>query len=609
MENRADIQSLNHGTFHFPRPNAFQRIGYIFSVILFLVGLFLYSSSLSIPDVPRLDEAEQLAILPEDLSALDFQPVQKGYDPDEYAAEAAFIIVPMELRSGTVAEDSCRWVEDSEGNGGSWSYNMDTVGAQTLVMVDASGTDVITAFSLQGSLTPEVNLLDVECSSHWTRSIEGYGEGEDNHLFAVYFLVEQDPIRYQVLSIGEISDISSMDTMPDEVTQREDSGRWALLATGVGGLVFMLSTSPSLKYDLRRLRKENRKRSLNIASSVGVLGISGRLFQHLGPNFEVLEPGSHPSRDAADDWIFGAPALPESYENPYAPDPDGMLMLEHPKRLGTPTPATITPFSIGAVIFASSFIWLSADLRARDGSDFHTTLGWAMTIFVTVVNFIWFYMAWRQFKLVRLVNDLPTSPIRSVAVGQAEIVGQVRPSIAGTPVMEVGGRAHKGLVYWEWSSYREECSTDSDGNTSCTWKHVETRNGGVPFMVHDGSGGMLIDPEEWKNHKLQLGPIMDQWDRGKWRWHVSGLGVGDPIYLLGDCVPRTQQHKDDWGCDETLGNALVTMVPSKDTGDASVMHYGTELDLLSKNRSIFEILIVPLLIFTFGVFMFLNYTP
>jgi uncharacterized membrane protein YvlD (DUF360 family) len=39
------------------------------------------------------------------------------------------------------------------------------------------------------------------------------------------------------------------------------------------------------------------------------------------------------------------------------------------------------------------------------------------------------------------------------------------------------------------------------------------------------------------------------------------------------------------------------------------MHYGTELDLLSKNRSIFEILIVPLLIFTFGVFMFLNYTP
>jgi hypothetical protein len=30
---------------------------------------------------------------------------------------------------------------------------------------------------------------------------------------------------------------------------------------------------------------------------------------------------------------------------------------------------------------------------------------------------------------------------------------------------------------------------------------------------------------------------------------------------------------------------------------------------LGKNRSVFEILVVPLLIFIFGVFMFLNYTP
>jgi len=30
---------------------------------------------------------------------------------------------------------------------------------------------------------------------------------------------------------------------------------------------------------------------------------------------------------------------------------------------------------------------------------------------------------------------------------------------------------------------------------------------------------------------------------------------------------------------------------------------------LAQNRSIFEILIVPLFVFTMGVFMFLNYTP
>jgi hypothetical protein len=50
-------------------------------------------------------------------------------------------------------------------------------------------------------------------------------------------------------------------------------------------------------------------------------------------------------------------------------------------------------------------------------------------------------------------------------------------------------------------------------------------------------------------------------------------------------------------------------VPSTDTGDASVLHYGTEIDMIANNRSIFEILIVPMLVFLFGVFMFLNYTP
>jgi hypothetical protein len=51
------------------------------------------------------------------------------------------------------------------------------------------------------------------------------------------------------------------------------------------------------------------------------------------------------------------------------------------------------------------------------------------------------------------------------------------------------------------------------------------------------------------------------------------------------------------------------MVPTTDTGDASVVHYGTEMDVLAKNRSLFEIFIVPLFVFLLGIFMFINYTP
>ena len=51
------------------------------------------------------------------------------------------------------------------------------------------------------------------------------------------------------------------------------------------------------------------------------------------------------------------------------------------------------------------------------------------------------------------------------------------------------------------------------------------------------------------------------------------------------------------------------MVPTVGTGDASIVHYGTEIDVLARNRSFVEILIVPLFVFLFGIFMFISYTP
>ena len=90
---------------------------------------------------------------------------------------------------------------------------------------------------------------------------------------------------------------------------------------------------------------------------------------------------------------------------------------------------------------------------------------------------------------------------------------------------------------------------------------------------------------------------------------MGARGVGDPGYILGDCVPREVDHIEQWGGHETLPQALLTMVPTVGTGDASIVHYGTEIDVLARNRSFVEILIVPLFVFLFGIFMFISYTP
>jgi len=605
---RLAVQSLDQGAFAFPRPTTRHIIGYILSFFAMLTAYTLYSQSLVIPDVPRVDEATVLPYLHDDVSAYNFATLQKGYDANEYASEAAFVVVPLELEQGTIAYDDCRWVEDDDG-GGSYEYSFEMAGADRLTMVDAEGVRITASFSWEGSLSPEGEVYQPSCGSSWSRTIEGYGPGdEENFLFNAFVLVEEDPIRYQLLSVAEISNLNNPSETPQEVTQREDRGRWSLLSAGLAGLIFMYSTSPPLMHELRKIRKQNRDAVKDTSSAPGVLGFSGRIFPHFGPNFTPLPHGDHPARPADDDWLFGAPS-PTSFDDPYGQDEHGKLIPEHPSVVGTPKAALITPYSIGAVVFAGSYIWLSADLRARDGSDFHTTLGWGLTFLVTLVNLIWFVSAWKQFKLTRLIKDLPTSPIRSVAVGQAELVGQVRPSIAGTPEMKVGGRTHKGLTCWQWSSYQYVCTTDADGDTHCSWEHRETKSGGVPFMLHDGTGGMMIDPSLWVKKPVDYGPQLDQWQRGDWKWKLSAIGIGDPVYVLGNCVPRSQEHLEKWGSHDTLPQALLTMVPTTDTGDPSIVHYGTEMDVLSKNRSLFEIFIVPLLVFLFGIFMFLNYTP
>lgn len=603
----SELKNLDQGVFCFPRPGPLHTLGYVLSAILFIVAAGLYSTSLSIPDVPRVDEAIVHASLETDPSSYEFVDVQGGYDEDEYASQAAFVIVPLELERGVVGYDSCTWTQDDDG-GGHWDYSLDMVASRGLIWTDSNGMSIPAHFSLMDSLSPEGEVHHPECNREWYRTIEGYGPNqEENRLFNVFMLVEQDPERYQLLSIVEVSDLHWAAEMPQEVTQREDKGRWALLLSGLGGFLFMVSTTPPLLHEVRTFRKAKRKSVKDITSAPGVLGSNGRILPHFGPNFTPLPYAEHPARAIDDDWLLGAPA-PTAFDDPYKQDADGRLMPEHPNVLGTPSAAVITPYSIGAIVFAGSFIWLSADLRARDGSEFHVNLGWFFTIFVTFVNLLWFRSAWKQFKLTRLVLDLPTSPIRSVAVGQAELVGQVRPSIAGTPEVSVAGRTTKGLVAWEWKSYEYVCTT-VDGKTQCSWKHRETKNGGVPFMIHDGSGGMLIDPSLWAKETPDYGPTLDSWTKGKWKWELAALGVGDPVYILGDCVPRDVEHINTWGGDETLPQALLTMVPTTNTGDPSVVHYGTEVDILAKNRSMFEILLVPLFFFIFGVFMFVSYTP
>ena len=134
--------------------------------------------------------------------------------------------------------------------------------ASELVWLDVNGKQITAAFSLQGSLNPEGKVIEPPCDHEWYRDIEGYESGyfenNDAHEFNVFMMVEQNPERYQILSVQEIVDFDDPGEPPQEVTQREDAGRFALAQFGVAGLVFMVSTQPPLRHELRKLRQANK---------------------------------------------------------------------------------------------------------------------------------------------------------------------------------------------------------------------------------------------------------------------------------------------------------------------------------------------------------------
>lgn len=73
---RTQVQSIDQGLFAFPKPMKRHIVGYAISFCLFVATFTLYSGSLAIPDVPRVEEATVLPFLHEDISDYDFGPLQ-----------------------------------------------------------------------------------------------------------------------------------------------------------------------------------------------------------------------------------------------------------------------------------------------------------------------------------------------------------------------------------------------------------------------------------------------------------------------------------------------------------------------------------------------------
>ena len=247
-----------------------------------------------------------------------------------------------------------------------------------------------------------------------------------------------------------------------------------------------------------------------------------------------------------------------------------MIFSEHPRHhryraLYNATPPQITSrflYHAFAVIFQFG-LFLGLGPEDRDA------IAPAALAVIILGALMVIYSQWRN-KGVIEAWDTVTSIIKFVDGGHNELVGQVRPAtMMPMDIVHVDGYrddhwTFDNLVVWAWGykvykcvkvRYYDASSKTYKTRTECNWEHIRGDSNARDFLLHDGTGGIIVDIHSFKDAQFgsdiwtsnspgTIGgnPLYTDGDIRKHQWTLRALKLSDPVYLMGRVKSR---HHDD----------------------------------------------------------------
>ena len=151
------------------------------------------------------------------------------------------------------------------------------------------------------------------------------------------------------------------------------------------------------------------------------------------------------------------------------------------------------------------------------GIKSETRTGWLVSLgLLAVIGLI----AWTStFRRRRAITDTPTSRIASAAQGYVELSGQGR-ALDDPPL-------YTPLTQAPCLWYRFQIEERSGQNK---WQTIDSGESDVPFILEDGSGRCVIDPDGAEI----LTQHQRTWQENGYRKTEWALKPDDPLYALGD---------------------------------------------------------------------------
>ena len=158
-------------------------------------------------------------------------------------------------------------------------------------------------------------------------------------------------------------------------------------------------------------------------------------------------------------------------------------------------------------------------------------------------------LAWgalRWLHRARVIENTPTSRVRSAHQGYVELVGQAQPLPGAGVVAPLTGLP---CTWYRYTIERRRVVHTSRG-TRTRWETVESGTSSAPFLLVDDTGECVIDPrgaevtvrekQVWYGNRRHPrggagagGLLMRLATGGSYRYTEERMSAGDPLYALG----------------------------------------------------------------------------